>query len=118
MTSNVKSNVFRVTGLPIGKAELDVQSTLSRTIHNLLSDAEQQRLKVHIACIPSCDENKTSSALVDFGGGTPEFLSQLNRDPVGDWQVESGNEDVNFDRHFFGFTQLYATVPERPVTAE
>ena len=118
MTTSAKSKVFRVTGLPVGKAELDVQSTLAQTIHHLLLDDERQRLKVHIACIPSCDESKTSSALVEFGGGTPEFLSQLDRDPLGDWQVESGNEDVNFDRHFFGFTQLYATVPGRPVTAE
>jgi hypothetical protein len=116
--SNAKSKVFRVTGLPVDKAELDVQSTLAKTIRDVLSHDEQQRLEVHIACIPSCDESKTSSALVEFRGGTPEFLSQLDHDPLSDWQVEMGNADINFDCHFSGFTQLYATTPGRPVTAE
>jgi hypothetical protein len=100
-----------VTGLPVGKAELDVQSTLAQAIHHLLSDDEQQRLEVRIACIPSCDERKTSSALVEFKGGDPRFLAQLDRDPLGDWQIEMGGEDINFDRHFFGFTQLYPALP-------
>jgi protein SERAC1 len=29
-----------------------------------------------------------------------------------------GDEDISFDCHFFGFTQLYATTPRHPVTAE
>jgi hypothetical protein len=118
MTSSTKSKVFRVTGLPVGKAELDVQSTLAKTIRDLLSHDEQQRLQVQIACIPTCDESKTSSALVEFRGCTPEFLSQLDRSPLGNWQVETDNVDVNFDCHFFGFTQLYDTIPGRPITAE
>src|SRR5580692_7247429 len=118
MASGVKSKVFRVTGLPVGKAELSVQSALAGTIRDLLSHDEQQRLEAHITCIPSCDESKTSSALVEFRGCTPKFLSQLDCDPLSDWQVEIGNADINFDCHFFGFTQLYATIPGRPITAE
>lgn len=118
MASNAKSKVFRVTGLPVGDAEHDVQSTLAQTIHDLLSDDEEQLLEVRIACVPSCDESKTSSALVEFRGGTPQFLSQLDRDPLSDWQVEMGDEDINFDCHFFGFTQLYTTDRKRPITAE
>ena len=35
---------------------------------------------------------------------------------VGDvGQVEMGDEDVNFDRHFFGFTQLYHTASDQPI---
>jgi hypothetical protein len=48
MTGCAKSKVFRVTGLPVGKAELDV----AQTIHHLLSNDKQQRLEVRIACIP------------------------------------------------------------------
>jgi hypothetical protein len=118
MASSAKSKVFRVTGLPAGKAELDVRLELDQTIRDLLSDDERQQLEVRIACVPSCDGTKTLSALVEFKGGTPAFLSQLDRDPLSNWQVEMGDEDINFDRHFFGFTQLYATAPGHPVTAE
>jgi hypothetical protein len=71
-----------------------------------------------VTCIPSCDESPTSSALVEFKGGNPDSLLQLDYTPLGDWQVEMGGEDINFDRHFFGFTQLYPTDPDNPVTAE
>jgi hypothetical protein len=29
-----------------------------------------------------------------------------------------GDDEINFDRHFFGFTQLYPTTPGHPITAE
>jgi hypothetical protein len=57
-------------------------------------------------------------ALVEFHRGIPAFLSELAADPLGDWQVEMGDTDINFDRHFFGFTQLYTPKPDMPVTAE
>jgi hypothetical protein len=118
MASSAKSIVFRVTGLPVDEAGHDVQSALAQTIHELLSDDEKQQLETRIACLPSCHDSKTSSALVEFKGGNPQFLSQLELDPQGDWQVEMGNDDINFDHHFFGFTQLYPTTPGHPVTAE
>jgi protein SERAC1 len=118
MASSHRSTVFRVTGLPLGKAGVDIKSTLLEAIRDLLTEDEQQHIDVTIASVPSCDSNQASSALVDFKGGSPMFLSQLDRDPLGDWQVEIGDEDINFDRHFFGFTQLYPTAPGEPVTAE
>lgn len=93
-------------------------SALKDTIRNLLTEDEQRGVHVTITCIPSCDGSQTSSALVEFKGGNPEFLSALQRDPLGDWQVEMGDEDIIFDRHFFGFTQLYHTSSDQPVTAE
>ena len=118
MESATRSTVFRVTGLPIDKAELDVKSRLFQTIHDLLTEDERQHIMVHITCIPSCDSDQTLSALVEFKGGNAKFLSELDSDPLGEWQVEMGDEDINFDRHFFGFTQLYPTAPSQPVTAE
>ena len=118
MASSPRSTVFRVTGLPADKAELDVKSTLTQTIRGLLTEDERRRVEVSVNCIPSCDESPTSSALVEFKGGNPDFLSQLDNTPLGDWQVEMGGEDINFDRHFFGFTQLYTTALDNPVTAE
>jgi len=118
MASSPRSTVFRVTGLPLDKSELDIKTTLSETIHDLLTEDERQRFGLTIACVPSCDSNQTSTALLEFKGGTPKFLSQLDVNPLGDWQIEMGDEDINFDRHFFGFTQLYPTAPDQPITAE
>ena len=118
MASSPRSTVFRVTGLPADKAELDVKSTLVQTIRGLLTEGERRRVEVNVACIPSCDESPTSCALVEFKGGNPDFLSLLDHTPLGNWQIEMGDEDINFDRHFFGFTQLYTTALDNPVTAE
>jgi hypothetical protein len=117
MSSSHKSTVFRVTGLPLNKPESEVRSTLAEIIHSLLTDDEQQ-YELAIACIPTCDGSRNLSALVEFKGGNPKFLSQLEHDPLGDWQVVMGDDDINFDRHFFGFTQLYPTTLGHPVTAE
>lgn len=57
-------------------------------------------------------------ALVRFRGGWPRFLTELTTNPLGDWQIEMGDEDINFDSHFFGFTQLYAPDEKQPVIAE
>jgi protein SERAC1 len=118
MATAIRSTIYRVIGLPIDKAENEIQSALTETIHNLLTEDEKKQAKLEITCIPSCDGSQTSSALVEFKGANPEFLSQLAQNPLGDWQVEMGDEDINFDRHFFGFTQLYPTAPGQPVSAE
>jgi hypothetical protein len=73
-----------VTGLLVGKAEPYVQSMLVQTIRDLLLNDEQQRLEVHVTCIPSCDGSETLSVLVDFKGGNLEFLAQLDHNPLGD----------------------------------
>ncbi|KAH7201171.1 hypothetical protein DER44DRAFT_616215, partial [Fusarium oxysporum] len=57
-------------------------------------------------------------ALVEFLGGVPGFLSDLVANPLGDWQVEMDDVDINFDQHFFGFTQLYTPKSDAPVTAD
>jgi hypothetical protein len=112
MSHSRRSTVFRVTGLALDKAKPDTESELFTAIRDLLTKDEQQRIEVTIACILSCDGDQTSSALVEFKGGNPEFLSDLERNPLGDWQIEIGDEDINFDRHFFGFTQLYPAATE------
>jgi hypothetical protein len=118
MASSSPSTVFRVTGLPLDKAELDVQSKLFETIRDLLTQDEEHRAGITITCIPSCDDDQTSNALLEFKSGNPKFLLHLDRNPLGNWQMMMGDEDINIDRHFFGFTQLYPTAPGQPVTAE
>jgi hypothetical protein len=58
------------------------------------------------------------AALVQFRGGVPAFLHELRVNPLGDWQVEIGDNDINSDCHFFGFTQLYAPDDNKPTVAE
>lgn len=84
---------------------------------NLLE--EEKIRKVTIILVPSCYNPELEKAgLVEFHGGVPGFLSKLKENPLAEWQVEVRGTDVNFDQHFFGFTQLYVPSPEKPVTAE
>jgi len=61
---------------------------------------------------------KESVALVDFRNWVPNFLSAMMENQPEDpgWQAQMGSKDLNFDCHFFGFTQLYE--PKEPVTAD
>lgn len=112
------SFVYRVFDLPLGKVGLDPKSLLAKTIQRSLTDEEQKRLELKIAYVHTCDSDDTSCALVEFKGGRPKFLSYLDRNSFGNWQVEMEDEDINFDHHFFGFNQLYKTSPDDSITAE
>lgn len=109
MATAGRSTVFRVTGLPTDRTDDQLVARLSSIIHENLQEEERSRINVKIALAPSCqnDDQTSSIALVDFEGGVPRFLSSLNEEPLGDWQMEMGDTDINFDRHFFGFTQIY-----------
>jgi hypothetical protein len=117
MAARGKSTVFRVTGLRRDYPDEDLETLLRATIEENLSKDEKSRLKIEIAIVPSCYESdQERAALVQFHGGVPQFLGELIDNPLGDWQVEMGDTDINFDSHFFNFTQLYA--PSKPVVAE
>jgi len=118
MASSTKSTVFRVTGLPGDSPVSEIHSELNKTIFGLLTAGETQQVKVNITVIPTCDGSETSSALVEFKGSKPGFLSHLEDNPLSSWQVEMGDDDIAFDRHFFGFTQLYPTTLDQPIAAE
>jgi hypothetical protein len=109
-----RSTVYRVTGLPQNKAAAELKLDLEC----LLTESERQNLEVKVDCIPACDGRPAGSALVGFKGGNPSFLSALKDSPLATWQVEVGEDDINFDCHFHGFTQLYPTAVGQPVTAE
>lgn len=119
MASPRKSTVFRVTGLVTTQPDNVLDEALKATIHGNLLEEEISGIQVITAVVPSCyDEERERIALVEFRGGIPKFLSELTDNPLGDWQIEMGVMDINFDSHFFGFTQLYAPKPDAPVTAE
>ena len=119
MATGGKSIVFRVTGLPNDQTATQLAARLRSVIDENLREEERPRVNAKVALVPSCRiDDETSIALVEFVGDVPHFLSDLIKNPLGDWQVEMGDTDINFDRHFFGFTQLYATDPEKTVIAE
>jgi hypothetical protein len=114
-----KGQVFRVTGLAASQPDDALNTALKAIIDSNLSEEEQSKLNVTTAIVPSCYDNEQENvALVEFGGGVPEFLSKLVANPLEDAQVEMGDTDITFDCHFFGFTQLYTPKPDTPVTAE
>jgi protein SERAC1 len=112
------TTVFRVRGLPAG--DLDkAEHSLMTTIDEHLSDRDRQTIEPQVTVVPSCDDEETLDALVHFSGGIPDFLSELTANPLGDSQVEMNDaDDISFDRHFHGFTQLYNTKAESAITAE
>ncbi|KAL6821948.1 hypothetical protein J3E69DRAFT_339611 [Trichoderma sp. SZMC 28015] len=111
-----KNLVFRVTGLPASQTNDALVDFIRK---NLLKGEEQSQSKVTASVVPSCSNNKQETvALVEFGGRVPDFLSALDANPLEDWQVEMGDVDINFDQHFFGFTQLYTPKADKPVTAD
>jgi hypothetical protein len=108
-----------VTGLSRERPDGDLETALQEAINDNFTDDEISYIKTEITIVPSCYENDTQRvALVQFRGGVPQFLGELTVDPLGDWQVETGDDDINFDCHFFGFTQLYAPGDREPVVAE
>lgn len=119
MASRKKGPVFRVTGLPASQRDDELKTTLKTTIEDSLSKEENSRLNFSTAIVPSCYNNEHERvALVEFHSGVPQVLSELVKNPLSNWQVEMGDTDINFECHFFGFTQLYSPKIDAPVTAE
>jgi hypothetical protein len=119
MTSQRKSRVFRVTGLSREQPDGDLKTALQGVLDDNFTHDERSQVKAEITIVPSCYESDTQRvALVQFRGGLPQFLRELRINPLGDWQVEMGDDDINFDCHFFGFTQLYAPDENGPVATE
>ncbi|EXA31288.1 hypothetical protein FOVG_17412 [Fusarium oxysporum f. sp. pisi HDV247] len=110
--------IFRVTGLPAEQPDERPNAALENAIRNNLSDEEKSRLSFTVTVVPSYYSDLERVALVEFLDGVPSFLSNLVANPLGDWQVEMGDTDINFDQHFFGFTQLYTPKTDARVTAD
>ncbi|USP82831.1 hypothetical protein yc1106_10105 [Curvularia clavata] len=116
--ARAKGPVFRVTGLLASQLDDELTASLRAAIDDSLTEEERPKKVPSIAIVPSCYRYDEKIALVEFHGGVPEFLSGLNDNPFGDWQVEMGDTDISFDQHFFGFTQLYTPKADSPVTAD
>ena len=114
--SRTKSTVFRITGLPIGPED-ETRSSLKEGLQQQASSLELKRLG-NITVVPSCYDDQTSVALLEWKGETPDFLSSLVISPLSSWEIELDGEDISFDRHFLGFTQLYNTASKQPINTE
>ena len=118
MASKKRGPVFRISGLPASQPDDELNAALRDAIHKNFTEDEKSKLTFHTAIVPSCYDNEERVALVEFHGEAPGFLSGLKDNPLGDWQVDMDDVDINFDKHFFGFTQLYTPKGDQPVTAE
>jgi len=81
-----------------------------------LSSDERSSLKTRIEILPSCYHDDTRSALLHFDGGVPKFLQSCAKQLVEERQIDVYDIDLNIDRNFYGFTQMYATAEN--ITAE
>ncbi|KAL4804204.1 hypothetical protein BDV18DRAFT_36370 [Aspergillus unguis] len=121
MASQRKSHVFRVTGLSREMPDGDLKTALQEALNDNFTDDERSHIQAEITIVPSCYESDIRTqrvALVQFRGGTPQFLHELRVNPLREWQVEMGKDDISFDCHFFGFTQLYTPDDNEPVVAD
>ncbi|KAJ5998200.1 hypothetical protein N7522_009860 [Penicillium canescens] len=106
MASQRKSHVFRVTGLSRALPDGDLEAALQEALDDNSTDDEKSQIKAEI---------KYTGAIFRWGC---LGLYELRVDPFGDWQIEMGDNDIDFDCHFFGFTQLYVPDENEPVVAE
>jgi protein SERAC1 len=114
MPAKKKSVVYRVRGLSPRCGESDFRAILE----SCLSPDEAAAIQTKVSIIPSCyHDDITSTALVTLDA-VPEFLSELDESPLSDWPVETEDGDINFDKHFHGFTQLYPTPQGKEIAAE
>ena len=118
MATTEKGIVFRVNDLPALGSDNELLETLKAVINDNLVDDERSKLSFDVDLVPSCDDSNAKVALIKFNEGVPAFLASLTEDTLGDWQVDIGDTDITFDRHFLGFTQLYTPNSSLPTTAE
>ena len=118
MATTKKGIVFRVTGLPAWGSDNELHEALKAVVDDNLVDDERSKPSFHVDLVSSCYDNNAKVALIEFYDRVPAFLASLTADTLGDWQVVMGDTDINSDRHFLGFTQLYTPNPSLPTTAE
>jgi len=78
--ATTRCTIFQITGLPIGPED-EIISSLKLAIHQHVSESERQSLG-KITVVPSCYNDGTSVALLEWKGDFPEFLSSLETNPL------------------------------------
>lgn len=109
--------VFRLSGILPHTSQDDVISTLRGFLSPDESDTE---FLLELMPDPSHDafrEEQNCIALISFKPAPPAFLGPLFKGRE-NLQFETALGDLNFDKHFFGLTQLYNTEEGREVKAD
>lgn len=79
---------------------------------------ERDMIEIEASIVPSCDATDDAvTALLCFKPKAPAYLDPLYRD-FDDTQIDTEVGHLNFDKNFFGFTQLYPTPTGHKITAE
>jgi hypothetical protein len=107
--------VFRAVGLPrdaeVGDIEGLGQFCGVDETFSLVADS--------VRFVPSCPEDgETKTGLFSVQSPLPKFLERLRQNPAQTFAFELRDEDVQVDRNFYGFTQMYPTQPGEPITME
>jgi hypothetical protein len=109
-------DVFRAVGLP----KDSTVDTLVAALRNHLTGDENLHL-VDAGIVPSCEEGGddriTCTAIFRAKDPIPTFLATLGgREESYVFELEG--REVLIDSTFWGFTQMYQTLPNRVITAE
>lgn len=108
----------RVRGLTC-KDYATAEGILRQTISKLDAGASHSDDYI-VSIVPLRDHESELVAILDFKHGLPAFLSDLKANPLGNWQtsVDDLEEELSFDTHFHGFTQLYMPDKSSEIAAE
>ena len=105
--------VFRSVGLPVDATPSDFQE-----LRRFLQDGEELNL-IDEAIVPSCPRDDTlMTGLFGVRLPLPSFLAKQTSGFTPIFSFSLRGQDVEIDRNFLGFTQLYPTEPENPILAE
>jgi hypothetical protein len=104
--------VFRAVGLPMDAVPSDFQK-----LRRFLKDGEELNL-IEEAIVPSCPPSDTLAGLFGVRPPLPSFLAKQTNGSTPVFAFSLRGEDVEIDRKFLGFTQLYPTESEKPILAE
>jgi hypothetical protein len=101
--------VFRVTGIPLWATASDIEEILL-----LGEEVKIQRMTI----TPSCYGDDTQTAIVQFEPSAPKYLEEVVSGSLQDRQISMCGSDINIDKNFYGFTQLYRIEDDAKITAE
>lgn len=113
-----KGLVFRASGLPATQPDDQLKASLKAAIVENLKAEEKATADFSVDIVPSCYDNALKVALVEFYSKPPAFLSAVAEAQQNEEQIRMGESELNFDRNFLGFTQLYSPEPHSPTTVE
>lgn len=105
---------YRIRGLD---RDFDVDKARNCII-SMLSSEEQHKFDPQIILVPTCDDGYTSQTILLNSNFPPEFLISLEEDICSSHCINTSGGRLHFDRHFRGFTQMYANPPDKVIIAE